>query len=111
MPGLTKAFPVIHGVDEDEAVWVVVLHQLAGVVISIYLHQAELCHDVVHIYREQTEIRNDAFFPRKMIILTSEARVYCLPFFVFIVFVLLLLVVKIIFEHISVLRAHELVDY
>ena len=47
---LTKTLPIVHRIDEDEAVGVVVLHDEAGVVVRLNLHQTKLCHDVVHIH-------------------------------------------------------------
>ena len=47
---LTKTLPIVDRIDEDEAVGVVVLHDEAGVVVRLNLHQTELSHDVVHIH-------------------------------------------------------------
>lgn len=47
---LTETLPVIHGIDEDETVWVVLLHHKAGVVVCLNLHEPELCHDVVDVH-------------------------------------------------------------
>ena len=47
---LTKTLLIVHGIDEDEAVRVVLLHDEAGVVVRLNLQQAELSHDVVHIH-------------------------------------------------------------
>ena len=47
---LTKTLLIVHGIDEDEAVRVVLLHDEAGVVVRLNLHQTELSHDVVHIH-------------------------------------------------------------
>ena len=47
---LTKTLPIVHCVDQDEAVRVVLLHHEAGVVVRLNLQQTELSHDVVHIH-------------------------------------------------------------
>ena len=59
---LTKTLPVVHGIDEDETVRVVLLHHKAGVVVRLDLHQAELGHHVVHVNSQEAEGENSRLY-------------------------------------------------